>query len=107
MPELVNSSVLSPPGTNGMEGTSVCPRSAKKSRKPWRMSRLESSGRGKREGIVVSTIDAGLYVRKEPPSNCRSGAGEGSEIRLSGCLDDPANEPPRARRAAAKGPDWA
>src|SRR5829696_3150988 len=38
MPELVNSSVLSPPGTSDMDGTAVCPCSTKKSMKVWRIS---------------------------------------------------------------------
>jgi hypothetical protein len=38
MPELVNISVGSLPGTSGLEATTVWPLDAKKSRKIWRMS---------------------------------------------------------------------
>ena len=38
MPELVNISVGSLPGTSGLEATTVCPLDAKKSRKVLRMS---------------------------------------------------------------------
>src|SRR5574340_380345 len=40
MPALVNSRVGSLPGTSGLEGTTVWPLEAKKSRKLWRMALL-------------------------------------------------------------------
>ena len=44
MPELVNISVGSLPGTSGLESTTVCPLLAKKSRKVLRMSATEMVG---------------------------------------------------------------
>ena len=41
MPEFVNISVGSLPGTRGLDATIVCPLDAKKSRKIWRISETE------------------------------------------------------------------
>ncbi len=44
MPELVNISVGSLAGTSGLDGTTLWPRWAKKSRKVWRISATEATG---------------------------------------------------------------
>ena len=53
MPELVNISVGSLPGTNGLEATTVCPLSAKKSKKVLRMSATDSLGNEEVLGFMV------------------------------------------------------
>ena len=55
MPELVNISVGSLPGTSGLEATTVCPLSAKKSKKVLRMSATDSLGWEELLGFMVMT----------------------------------------------------
>src|SRR6185369_9007347 len=57
MPELVNISVGSLPGTSGLEGTTVCPLDAKKSRKVLRMSATVKSG------VIQLFLGASHYSR--------------------------------------------
>src|SRR4051812_48100259 len=72
MPEFVNISVGSFPGTRGLEATTACPLSLKKSRKVWRMSATVNW-----EAIRGSPCDLGVLgapaVRREQTLYFRTG----------------------------------
>jgi hypothetical protein len=65
MPELVNISVGSLPGTSELEGTTVWPLDAKKSRKVLRMSATDMTGAS---GAVDVGVDVLMFCQLGPPA---------------------------------------